>query len=109
MGNNCLQFKDKNILIHQQMIQEKSFFPAVVSKGNTIFTFGGYENVDKVQLKSCESYNIEKDRWSANEDMQLVEARSQASAALFKNHVAFVFGGYNKELGTLSSIERVDF
>lgn len=40
--------------------------------------------------------------------MQLNEARSQASAALFDDTTVFVFGGYNKEAGTLATIERVD-
>ena len=40
--------------------------------------------------------------------MQLLEARSQASACLFDDSVIFIFGGYNKEHGTLSSIERYD-
>jgi hypothetical protein len=34
------------------MLQEKSFFSAVSAHGGkTIYTFGGYENVEKVQLK----------------------------------------------------------
>jgi hypothetical protein len=51
-------------MIKQNMLSEKSFFPAVVSKGNLVYTFGGYENVEKVQLKSIECYNIKDDRWT---------------------------------------------
>lgn len=90
------------------MLQEKSFFSAVAVKGTHIFTFGGYENVEKVQLKSCEYYSIDKDRWHGNEEVQLHEARSQSSACLFEDNIIFIFAGYNKELGTLSSIERFD-
>ena len=108
MGNNCLQYVDKNIVYKCPMLQEKSFFTAVAIKANTIYTFGGFENVEKCQLKSCESYSIEKDKWSGNEDVQLHEARSQASACQFDEQVIFIFGGYNKEAGTLSSIERFD-
>jgi hypothetical protein len=108
MGNNCLQYIDKNIVYRQPMPQEKSFFAAVAVKGQQIYTFGGYENVEKCQLKSCEVYSIEKDRWNGNEEVQLNEARSQASACLFDENVIFIFGGYNKEHGTLSSIERYD-
>lgn len=64
--------------------------------------------MEKCQLKSCESYSLEKDKWSGNEDVQLHEARSQASACQFDDSVIFVFGGYNKEAGTLASIERFD-
>ena len=35
-------------------------------------------------------------------------ARSQSSACLFQDNIIFVFGGYNKGLGTLNSIERYD-
>lgn len=90
------------------MLQEKSFFSAVSVRGTHIYTFGGYENVEKMQLKSCEVYSIDKDRWHGNDEIQLNEARSQSSAALFEDNIIFIFGGYNKELGTLSSIERYD-
>ena len=44
MGNNCLQYINKNILIKASMPMEKSFFSAVSSKkGTIIHTFGGYE------------------------------------------------------------------
>jgi hypothetical protein len=35
-------------------------------------------------------------------------ARSQSSCCLFDEKIIFIFGGYNKEAGTLSSIERYD-
>jgi hypothetical protein len=35
-------------------------------------------------------------------------ARSQSSSCLFQDNIIFVFGGYNKEMGTLNSIERYD-
>lgn len=40
--------------------------------------------------------------------MQLNIARSQASACQFRDNIIFIFGGYNKESGTLDSIERYD-
>lgn len=76
MGNNCLQYIDKNIVFKNPMMQEKSFFSAVAVRGSHIYTFGGYENVEKCQLKSCEYYSIDKDRWYGNEEIQLNEARS---------------------------------
>jgi hypothetical protein len=69
MGNNCLQYIDKNIVYRCPMPQEKSFFAAVAVKGQHIYTFGGYENVEKCQLKSCEVYSIDKDRWHGNEEV----------------------------------------
>lgn len=34
--------------------------------------------------------------------------RSQSSACLFQDNIIFIFGGYNKETGTLNSVERYD-
>ena len=65
------------------MMQEKSFFSAVSLRAKKIFTLGGYENIEKVQLKTCEVYDIEKDSWDANKDVQLNVARSQSSSCLF--------------------------
>ena len=108
MGNNCLHYIDKNIVHKAPMLQEKSFFSAVCVRGNTIYTFGGYENIEKVQLKSCEMYDINKDKWYSNDSIQLNVARSQSSSCLFQDNLIFIFGGYNKEHGTLSSIEKYD-
>ena len=108
IGNNCCQYIDKNVVARAPMPQEKSFFPAVCVRGQTIYTFGGYENIEKVQLKTCETYNIDKDQWSPNKGVELIEARSQATAAHLSDNTIFIFGGYNKEGGTLSSIEMYD-
>ena len=70
MGNNCLQFTNKNILNKAAMLQEKSFFSAVSAHGGkTIYTFGGYENIEKVQLKCCEYYSIQEDKWYINDEV----------------------------------------
>lgn len=69
MGNNCMQYIDKNIVNKAPLPLEKSFFAAVAVKGTHIYTFGGYENVEKCQLKSCEYYSIEKDKWYQNEEV----------------------------------------
>lgn len=69
MGNNCLQYIDKNIQYRSPMLQEKSFFAAVCVRGSMIYTLGGYENMEKVQLKTCEVYNIEKDKWMPNDEV----------------------------------------
>lgn len=76
--------------------------------GKTIYTFGGYENIEKVQLKCCEYYSIQEDKWYINDEVQLNVARSQSSCCLFEENIIFIFGGYNKDQGTLNSIERFD-
>ena len=52
-------------------------------RSKKIYTLGGYENIEKVQLKNCEVYDIEKDKWDTNDEVQLNVARSQSSACLF--------------------------
>ena len=47
---------------------EKSFFSAVFL-GNKIYTFGGFDIYDKLQLKQCEQYDCEKDEWTANDSV----------------------------------------
>lgn len=58
--NTCLHYDLKTIKVRSPMPQEKTFFSAVYHKG-IIWTFGGYDAYDKVQLSNCEYYNIEKD------------------------------------------------
>ncbi len=49
------------------MPSEISFFPAVSVAAKTLYTFGGYENIEKCQVKTCEVYSMDKDRWYRNE------------------------------------------
>jgi len=44
------------------MPQEKTFFATVYLDG-IIYTFGGYDAFNKMQLSSCEYYNLQKDEW----------------------------------------------
>jgi N-acetylneuraminic acid mutarotase len=44
------------------MPQEKTFFCAL-HIGGVIYTFGGYDAYDKVQLGRCEYYDLQKDQW----------------------------------------------
>ena len=86
---------------------EKSFFSAVFLDGK-IYTFGGFDICDKIQLKTWEYYNMEKDEWDRNDSVMLHVARSQSSACVFEDNIIFVFGGYNKDIGTLDSVERYE-
>jgi len=47
IGNNCLHYIDKNIQNKAPMPSEISFFPAVSIKAQYIYTFGGYDNIEK--------------------------------------------------------------
>lgn len=107
--DTCIQYVNNKIKVRAQMPSEKTFFPAVYHKG-VIYTFGGYDGYDKVQLNTCEYYDVKADKWynSHAPSFKLHQTRSQASACLFDDQVMFVFGGYHKDEGTLNTIERFD-
>ena len=103
--HNCVQFKNKNA-IHKASMPEKSFFSGVYLKGK-IYVFGGYDNYEKIQLKTCEVFDIAKNTWKPL-DCQLNTARSQSSACIFDDKTIYISGGFNKEAGTLATIEKFD-
>lgn len=104
--NNNFQFKGGEIRKKASFIVERSFITAI-NINNIIIAIGGYEYSEKNQLKSIEVYDIDKDKWSINVFEDLKVARSQAASLLYNSHYILVFGGYNKSMGTLSSIERI--
>lgn len=118
-SNGCkysnLKYDQKTIHVLDQMPVEKTFFCAVIADG-VIYTFGGYDAYDKIQLKSCEYYNIRKNKWFNSEvlspqgkvEYRLHVERSQASCCQFDNNSIFIFGGYNKADGTLDLIEKLN-
>ncbi len=104
VASTCLQYKDKRLIPKQSMLQEKSFFSAV-HLGRKLYTFGGYDVTEKLQLRSCEVYSIQDDHWTAN-PASLNGPRSQSSACVMDQNTIYIFGGYNKQSGTLGSIEK---
>ena len=107
-SNNTLQFINNQIIQKNSMNIERSFMTCLFLNQNntpTILAIGGYDYSDKGQLSSIESYDINKDIWSMNVYPDLNIGRSQASSLLFNDKKIFVFGGYNKNYGTLNSIE----
>ena len=109
--NNTLQYINNQIFPKNSMNIERSFMSCLFLNNKntpTILAIGGYDYSDKGQLNSIESYDINKDIWSMNIYPDLNIGRSQASALLFNDKKIFVFGGYNKNYGTLNSIEEID-
>jgi len=104
-NQNTFQYRDTQIIKKNSMNIDRSFM-AVCHVSGKIFAIGGYEYNEKVQLKSIEVYHIESDKWEANVYEDLKIGRSQANALVFNNDI-LVFGGYNKNFGTLNSIEKV--
>ena len=110
-SNNTLQYINNQIISKNSMNIERSFMSCVflnINNNPTILAIGGYDYSDKSQLSSIESYDINKDIWSLNIYPDLNIGRSQASALLFNEKKIFVFGGYNKNYGTLNSIEEIN-
>ena len=110
-SNNTLQFINNQIIQKNSMNIERSFMSCLFLNQNntpTILAIGGYDYSDKGQLSSIESYDINKDIWSMNIYPDLNIGRSQATSLLFNDKKIFVFGGYNKNYGTLNSIEEID-
>ena len=110
-SNNTLQYINNQIIQKNSMNIERSFMSCLflnINNNPTILAIGGYDYSDKGQLSSIESYDINKDIWSMNVFPDLNIGRSQASALLFNDKKIFVFGGYNKNYGTLNSIEEID-
>ena len=110
-SNNTLQYINNQIIPKNSMNIERSFMSCLFLNHNntpTILAIGGYDYSDKGQLSSIESYDINKDIWSMNVYPDLNIGRSQTSSLLFNDEIIFVFGGYNKNYGTLNSIEEID-
>ena len=110
-SNNTLQYVNNQIIQKNSMNIERSFMSCLflnINKIPIILAIGGYDYTDKGQLSSIESYDINKDIWSMNVYPDLNIGRSQASSVLFNDKKIFVFGGYNKNYGTLNSIEEID-
>ena len=109
--NNTLQYINNQIIQKSSMNIERSFMSCLflnINNTSSILAIGGYDYSDKGQLSSIESYDIKKDIWSMNVYPDLNIGRSQASSILFNDKKIFVFGGYNKNYGTLNSIEEID-
>lgn len=110
-SNNTLQYINNQIIRKNSMNIERSFMSALFFVHNnipTILAIGGYDYSDKGQLSSIETYDINKDIWSMNVYPDLNVGRSQANCLLFNDKKIFVFGGYNKNYGTLNSIEEIN-
>ena len=108
-NNNTYQFLNGQIYRKNSMNIERSFMSCLfIPHLNSILSIGGYDYTDKNQLSSIESYDIINDTWSMSAYQDLKVPRSQANVLLYNNSNIFIFGGYNKNFGTLNSIERLD-
>ncbi len=108
-SNNTYQFLNGQIYRKNSMNIERSFMSCLfIPHLNSILSIGGYDYTDKNQLSSIESYDIINDNWSMSIYQDLKVPRSQANVLLYNNSNIFIFGGYNKNFGTLNSIERLD-
>ena len=103
-GDNFRIFHNKKLMSNKvQMPTFRNFFASVYNN-QKVFIFGGYDGDNKMQVKSGELYDIVSSRWYPLAELKM--ARSQASACRINDDEMLICGGYNKENGTLNSIER---
>lgn len=86
-----------------QMPTFRNFF-STVYHNQRVYVFGGYECNLKAQLRSCEYFDTAASKWTPITSLKA--ARSQSAACRINDQHILVFGGYNKEGGTLDTIER---
>ena len=105
-SGNCFQFKDGTITPKANMSIQRSFM-SVISYDQLIFAIGGYDFAEKNQTGKIEIYEVQSNEWKSDILKDLKVPRSQAGALLMNSTSIYVFGGYSKSLGTLSSIEHI--
>ena len=81
----------------------RNFFTAALTN-DKVYVFGGYDDITKKQIKKCEYYDIKKDSWNDINDMTF--ERSQLASCSLDDDCIYLFGGFNKEKGTLDAIEQ---
>jgi N-acetylneuraminic acid mutarotase len=84
------------------MLTDRNFFP-VVHFSRKLYVLGGYEAQSKAQLRTCEYFDLERHLWVKIASMAV--ERSMAAAVKINPDELLVFGGYNRDTGTLDSIE----
>lgn len=94
-------FRDK-----APMISTRAFFTSCFCDiDNSIYVFGGNDSHDDLNL--CERYSITENVW--RQISPLNYKRNGSSALLIPEAKSiFVFGGNNKDLGSLDSIEKYE-
>lgn len=106
-SQNTFYYQNGQITRKASMNIDRSF-TSLVYINNSILAIGGYEYQEKNQLSSIECYDIEADLWTLSKYPDLQKARSQANALVYNKSIVYIFGGYNKNYGTLNSIERLN-
>ena len=68
-----------------------------------VWAIGGFDSVDGESFDTIETYNLAEDNWSII-DVKLLKKRLGHSTVAY-NDKLFVIGGYNSNVGPLSSVE----
>lgn len=78
-GQNFRVFQSGKKLVYNksQMPTNRDFFSAVYH-AQKVYIFGGYDGENKIQLRTCEYYDIVNGKWNPVSDMK--SARSQSGA-----------------------------
>jgi N-acetylneuraminic acid mutarotase len=81
----------------------RNFFPALYH-AQKVYVFGGYDGENKTQFRSAEYYDLCTWQWLPIASM--CTARSQSSACRITDDEILICGGYNRNQGTLDTIEK---
>lgn len=119
-GENMRVYQKGRLVMGPPMITARNFFPAIYAN-RKLYVFGGYDDIRKAQLKSCEVLDLSSLHkqnvddplrklpnlsWKEGREMHI--ERSQHAACKISEETFYVFGGYNKSMGTLDLIEKYD-
>lgn len=55
----------------------RNFFPAIYHS-QRVYAFGGYDRENKIQLKTCEFFDINNSKWVPMSDMKIPRSQSAA-------------------------------
>ncbi|CAI2382834.1 unnamed protein product [Moneuplotes crassus] len=106
-SKRTLQFENyKNFRDKAPMISTRAFFSSCyVETDRSIYVCGGNDNAD--DLAACEKYSITENVW--RQISPLNYKRNGASVCHFsESNCLFIFGGNNREIGSLDSIEKYE-
>ena len=103
-GENFRIFKSRRLEFNKAQIPGVRNFFSAVHYNHRMYLFGGYNDETKTQMSSCLMYDIHSEKWSEIASMKT--ARSFSSCCKINDNEILVIGGYNKDKGTLNSIEK---
>ncbi|CAD8137168.1 unnamed protein product [Paramecium pentaurelia] len=101
---NFRVYQNDRLELMKHQIPMNRFFCSCLYYNQKIYCIGGYDEQHKIQLSSVLYYDLISEKWVQLADLK--QPKSQAAACRINDNEIVLFGGYNKEEGTLDNIER---